>query len=178
MARSLAETRPYGRSSRSNDHHDIGHRINDKIVAVSLMTQKRTRRKEKTMEDRGGQVRDFAQEWAAAERSRDTAFLQGALADDFVGIGPLGFMLTKDQRLERYAGGLSYESFGLDEVEARFYGDVAVATCRQSQSGEFQGNDVGGTFRATLVILRRENRWLLAGVHLSQIADAPSFLDR
>jgi ketosteroid isomerase-like protein len=178
MARSLAETRPYDRSSRSNDHRDIGHRISDKTVAVSLMTQKRTRRKEKTMEDRGGQVRDFAQEWAAAERSGDTAFLQGAPADDFVGIGPLGFVLTKDPWLGRYAGGLSYESFGLDEVEARFYGDVGVATCRQSQSGEFQGNGVGGTFRATLVILRRENRWLLAGVHLSQIADAPSFLDR
>jgi Domain of unknown function (DUF4440) len=100
------------------------------------------------------------------------------LAEGFVGIGPLGFMLTKDQWLGRYAGGLSYESFELDEMEARFYGDVAVATCRQSQSGEFQGNDVGGTFRATLIILRQEGRWLLAGVHLSPIAGAPSFLDR
>src|SRR3712207_9368916 len=57
------------------------------------------------MEDRGGQVRDFAQEWAAVERSGDTAFLQGAPADDFVGIGPLGFVLTKDPWLGRYAGG-------------------------------------------------------------------------
>jgi Domain of unknown function (DUF4440) len=100
------------------------------------------------------------------------------LADDFVGVGPLGFMLTKEQWLGRYAGGLSYESFALDEVEARLYGEAAVATCRQSQSGEFQGNDVGGTFRATLIFAERERRWLLAGLHLSPIAGAPSFLDR
>jgi ketosteroid isomerase-like protein len=147
-------------------------------VAVSLLTLQNTRRKGETVEDRGRQVEDFAQEWADAERRGDVAFLEGALTDDFVGIGPLGFMLTKDRWTGRFADGLAYGSFGLDEMEARFYGDVAVATCRQSQSGEFRGNDVGGTFRATLIVVAREGRWLLAGVHLSRIAGAPSFLER
>jgi hypothetical protein len=95
------------------------------------------------MEDRSRQVEQFAQEWAVAEQREDAAFLEGALVDDFVGIGPLGFMLTKEQWLGRYAGGLAYESFTLDEIEARLYGEAAVATCRQTQAGEFQGNDVG-----------------------------------
>ena len=130
------------------------------------------------MDDRSRQLEKFAREWAAAEQREDAAFLEGALTDDFVGIGPLGFMLSKEQWLGRYAGGLSYESFAVDDVEARFYGKAVVATCRLSQAGEFQGNDVTGEFRATLIFAEREGRWLLAGLHLSPIAGAPSFLDR
>jgi ketosteroid isomerase-like protein len=132
------------------------------------------------MEDRTRrlQLQRFVGEWADAERREDVAFLREALTDDFIGIGPLGFMLTKDQWLGRYAGGLSYDSFALEEVAARFYGGAAVATGRQSQAGEFQGNDASGEFRATLIFAEQEGRWLLAGLHLSPIAGAPSFLDR
>src|SRR5215211_5781809 len=110
------------------------------------------------MEDRRRQVEEFAQEWAAAEQRGDAAFLEGALTDDFVGVGPLGFMLNKEQWLGRFAGGLSYESFTLDEMETRFFGGTAVATCRQIQAGSFQANDVGGEFRATLVFAERDGR--------------------
>ena len=130
------------------------------------------------MEEQTRQLEGFIGEWADAEQREDVAFLREALTDDFIGIGPLGFMLTKDQWLGRYEGGLSYDSFALDEVAVRFYGGAAVATCRQSQSGEFQGNDVSGEFRATLVFAEQEGRWLLAGLHLSPIAGAPSFLSR
>ena len=130
------------------------------------------------MEGRSRQVERFIQEWAAAEQRGDAAFLEGALTDDFVGVGPLGFMLNKQQWVGRYAGGLSYESFALEEVDVRIYGDAAVTTCRQLQAGEFQGNDVGGEFRTTLVLVEGDSRWLLAGWHASPIAGAPSFLSR
>ena len=129
------------------------------------------------MDDRTSQLEEFAQEWATAELRGDAAFLEGALTDDFVGIGPLGFMLNKEQWLSRYqSGDLVYESFALDEVEARFYGEAAVATCRQSQTGTYQGQAVDvmqGEFRATLVFVEREGRWLLAGLHLSPIVGMP-----
>ena len=132
------------------------------------------------MEDRTRrlQLQRFVGEWADAERREDVAFLRESLTDDFVGIGPLGFVLTKDQWLGRYEGGLSFDSFVLDEVAVRLYGGAAVATCRQSQSGEFRGNDASGEFRATLVFAEREGRCLLAGLHLSPIAGVPSFLNR
>jgi ketosteroid isomerase-like protein len=130
------------------------------------------------MEDRTRRLEGFIREWADAERREDVAFLRESLTDDFVGIGPLGFMLTKDQWLGRYEGGLSYDSFAIDEVAVRFYSGAAVATCRQSQAGEFRGNDASGEFRATLIFAEQEGRWLLAGLHLSPIAGAPSFLDR
>jgi ketosteroid isomerase-like protein len=130
------------------------------------------------MDDRKGQAKKFVEEWAVAEQRGDAAFLEGALTDDFVGVGPLGFMLNKQQWLGRFAGGLSYESFALEGVDVRLYGEAAVATGRQVQAGGFQGNDVGGEFRATLVLVERDGRWLLAGWHASPIAGAPSFLDR
>src|SRR5215208_2640567 len=101
------------------------------------------------MDDPRRQVEEFAQEWAAAEQRGDVGLLEGALTDGFVGVGPLGFMLNKQQWLGRFAGGLSYESFALEEVEARCYGETAVATGRQRQAGGFQRNDVGGKFRAS-----------------------------
>jgi ketosteroid isomerase-like protein len=124
------------------------------------------------------QLQRFVGEWADAEQLEDVAFLSKALTDDFIDVGPLGFMLTKGQWLRRHEGGLSYESFALDEVATRFCGGVAVATCRQSQAREYQGNDVSGEFRATLIFAEQEGRWLLAGLHLSPIAGAPSFLNR
>ena len=130
------------------------------------------------MNNRTRRVEDFAREWAAAEERGDAAFLGEVLTEDFVGVGPLGFMLTKEQWLGRFAGGLSYESFAIEDVEARLYGETAVVTGRQRQAGGFQGNDVGGEFRASLVLVEEEGRWLLACWHASTIAGAPSFLDR
>lgn len=129
------------------------------------------------MNDRSWRLEEFVREWAAAEQRGDAACLKGALTDDFVGVGPLGFMLDKEQWLGRFSGGLSYESFVIDELEARLYRDAAVATCRQKQTGEFRGNDVEGEFRATLVFVERDCRWLLAGWHASPIAEVPSFLN-
>jgi hypothetical protein len=89
------------------------------------------------MEDRTRQLQGFVGEWADAEQLEEVAFLSEGLTDDLIGIGPFGFMLTKGQWLGRYEGGLSYDSFALDEVAVHFYGGAAVATCRQSQSKEF-----------------------------------------
>jgi hypothetical protein len=57
------------------------------------------------MDDRKGQAKKFVEEWAVAEQRGDAAFLEGTLTDDFVGVGPLGFMLNKQQWLGRFAGG-------------------------------------------------------------------------
>jgi ketosteroid isomerase-like protein len=121
------------------------------------------------------ELREVVEDWAAAEQRGDAASLEGALAEDFIGIGPRGFMLTKDQWLERHESGkLRYRSLGLDEVQVRLYGDAAVVTGRQSAEGKYEDFDLRDRFRATLVFVKQRERWMLAGLHLSPIAGPPS----
>ena len=109
--------------------------------------------------------------WTNAELRGETTFLERILADDYIGIGPLGFMLTKQEWLARHqAGDLKYESFSLDEVKVRVYNtDAAVLTGRQVQNGAYRGNSIQAQFRTTLVFVRQQGQWQLASLQLSTI---------
>lgn len=124
------------------------------------------------MED---QVTKLVQEWADAEQRGDTDFFARNFTDDFVGVGPRGFMLTKEQWLARYrSGDLRNESFVLDNATVRLYGEAAVVVGRQVQRTQYRGQDVGGQFRATLVVVRQAGRWLIAGWQASgPLPDVP-----
>jgi ketosteroid isomerase-like protein len=121
------------------------------------------------------QILSFAHDWADAERRGDVDFLARNLVDDFVGVGPRGFPLTKEQWLARYrSGDLRNESFALQEVAVRDYGEAAVAVGIQDQRTSFQGHDASGRFRATLIVVRQAGRWLIAGWQASgPLPDAP-----
>jgi ketosteroid isomerase-like protein len=119
-------------------------------------------------------ITELGEDWAAAELRGDTSSIREILANDFIGVGPRGFMLTKDQWLSRHdTGSLRYESFGLDEVEVRPYGDAAVTVCRQSAVGVYEGEngrfDLNEQFRATLVFVKQDGHWRLASLQLSAI---------
>jgi len=117
----------------------------------------------------------LAQDLTNAERKGDVAFLAHTLAADFIGIGPRGFMLTKDEWLARHkSGDLRYESFELDEVKIRVYGDAAVLTGRETTKVKYRGQDQQGQFRTTEVFVKQDGRWRLAGLQLSPIAPPPS----
>ena len=117
---------------------------------------------------------DAIDAWTEAERTADTATLERLLTDDFVGVGPLGFMLPKPAWLARHqSGDLTYESFGLEELNARTHGDAAVITARHVAVGAFQGHPIPETARATVVFSHETGSWQLAGVHLSFIAGTP-----
>lgn len=106
--------------------------------------------------------------WAAAELGRDVAFLESTLADDFVGIGPLGFMLTKQEWLARHQlGDLQYAAFTVDEIKVRVYTEAALVTCHQSQQATYRGTPIPGQFRASLMFVRQDGHWRLAGLQLS-----------
>lgn len=117
------------------------------------------------------QLKSLSEEWAAAERQGDAAFFERTLTDDFVGVGPLGFMLTKTDSVQRFtSGNLKYESFSWDDVKIRLYGDAALMIGRQTQKAKYQEQVLEGQFRTTLIWVQQQGRWLLAGFHISPIA--------
>ena len=122
------------------------------------------------------EVLRLADAWANAELRGDTTFLEKTLTYDFIGIGPLGFMLTRQEWLERHqSGDLKYEAFNMDEIKVRVYNDAAVLTGRQVQKGAYRGNSIQGQFRITLVFVQQQGQWRLASLHLSTIGQAPPF---
>jgi ketosteroid isomerase-like protein len=110
------------------------------------------------------QITNLVRQWTQAELQADAGALDALLTADFVGVGPRGFTLTKEQWLARYrAGDLRNESFVLADLAVRVYGDTAVAVGVQSQHSSFQGHDASGQFRATLICVRQEGAWRIAG---------------
>ncbi len=113
-------------------------------------------------------------DWASAELDGDVARLDELLLDDFVGIGPLGFLLSKQDWLDRYSRGLEYDEYSISDAQVRLYGDTAVVVGRQNQSGNHRGTPLPtDALRMTLVMLRQRDEWRLAGAHMSFIAGTP-----
>lgn len=116
-------------------------------------------------------LQQLSEEWATAERQGDTAFFQRTLTDDLVGVGPLGFMLSKADAVQRFtSGNLKYESFSWDDVKIRDYGAAAVMIGRQTQKAHYQDKVMEGQFRTTLIWVQQQGEWRLAGFHISPIA--------
>jgi ketosteroid isomerase-like protein len=122
------------------------------------------------------EVAQLADTWATAELQGDTAFLEKHLADDFVGVGPLGFLLTKRQWLARHqSGDMQYAAHTLDEVRARAYTEAAIVIGRLTQQATYQGNPMNVQMRTTLVFVRQDGQWRLAGLHFCNIGQPPPF---
>lgn len=123
------------------------------------------------------EVAQLADTWATAELQRDTAFLEQLLADDFVGVGPLGFLLSRKEWLARHqSGDLKYTAHTLDEVKVRAYNEAAIVIGRLSQEAAYRGNPINAQLRTTLMFIHHHHeQWHLAGVHFCNIGLPPPF---
>lgn len=116
---------------------------------------------------------DLGRTWADAEVAKDLETLEAVAHPDLRLVGPLGFILDRQQWLDRYRSGqLDTTELIWDQVELRILGDTAISIGRQSQKVTFQGRPNDGDFRITHVFVRdRAARygWLIAGIQLSPI---------
>jgi ketosteroid isomerase-like protein len=116
-------------------------------------------------------ILDLGRRWATAERQGDTATLDRLAVDDFTLVGPFGFILTKQQWLDRYRDGdLVTSELSWEEVTVRGYGATAVAIGVHDQRAAYRGRPNDGRFRATHIAVRHDDgEWKLAGIHLSPL---------
>ncbi|HKP99427.1 MAG TPA: nuclear transport factor 2 family protein [Actinomycetes bacterium] len=122
------------------------------------------------------EILDLVRRWTEAEQRNDPGLLDEVLADDFHGVGPVGFVLSREQWLARFGNGLENRAFAVEDARVRDFGAAAVVIGVLAQETSFQGGDNSGRFRLTLVAVRPEDRWLVANVHIGllQPAGAPS----
>jgi ketosteroid isomerase-like protein len=116
------------------------------------------------------EILELGRRWADAEQHADVETLDALAVADFELVGPLGFVLNKQQWLDRYrTGDLTTSSLTWDEITVRAYGDAAVAIGRHTQQASYRGQPSDGQFRATHIAVRTGDRWQLAGIQLRPI---------
>ena len=122
------------------------------------------------------EVMRLADTWATAELQGDVVFLERRLSDDFIGVGPLGFLLSKQEWLARHqTGEMKYDVHTLDEVRVRAYTEAAIVIGRLTQQATYRGNPMNVQMRVTLVFVRQHEHWHLAGLHFCNIGQPPPF---
>jgi ketosteroid isomerase-like protein len=92
--------------------------------------------------------------FAEAQRLSDLDALSELLTDDFKLVGPLGFVVPKQQWLEQFrSGALQIESLEWDDVDIRThaYANSAIAIGRLTQTATYADNRVDGAFRVTAI---------------------------
>jgi ketosteroid isomerase-like protein len=119
------------------------------------------------------EISKLLQRFAEAQRRSDVAALSGLLTDDFKLVGPLGFVVPKQQWLEQFhTGALQIESLVWDEVDIRTYADAgfAISIGKLTQAATYAQNRSDGQFRVTLIAIGHGATWQLAGAHYSPVA--------
>lgn len=116
------------------------------------------------------QIRDLGERWTDAERRADIAALDGLAHDTFRLVGPVGFVLDKQQWLGRYrSGAFVTRALSWTDLDVRDYGETAVAIGVLEQEAEFQGQPSNGKFRVTQILVRDGEGWRIAGLQYSPI---------
>lgn len=120
------------------------------------------------------QIHDFGARWVSAELDADIATLDALVTDDFHLVGPYGFVLDKQQWLDRYrSGDFVTTAMTWHDVAMRDYGDAVVTIATQSQEATYRGMPSKGDFHITHVFVRADNRWAIAGMQLSPTSFTP-----
>lgn len=120
------------------------------------------------------EVSDLVKRWVDVELKGDADAYEELVTADFHGIGPVGFMLNKEQWVGRHRSGtMKNEGFEVKDAEIRVYGDTAVLVGVQDQKTTVMGRDTSGQFRLTLVAVKQDGAWKLANAQLSGPLRAP-----
>lgn len=121
-------------------------------------------------------ILDLVQRWSEAELKGDLASYDELLAADFLGVGPVGFVLAKPEWIGRFREGLTNHEIEIQEPTVRCYGDdTAVVLAVQRQRSTARGHEVAGSFRVTLVAVSEGPRWTIANIQLSGPIPPPPF---
>ena len=109
-------------------------------------------------------VLKLTQEWLDAETNVDRAALNRIIADDFLGTGPMGTMVSKTDVIPREGVSHGLNISGQD-LKVRVFGDTAIVTGR----GVPKGSPERPELRMTVVFVKRADRWQMVAGHLSAV---------
>ena len=114
-------------------------------------------------------IKQLEQEWAEALQKRDQAAIDRIVARDWMLTDPEGALITKGQAdADLNSGALKFESFKLDAMTVRVYGDTAVVHGLETEKSSYKGKDTSGQYRFTDVFVKRNGRWQAIATHVTR----------
>jgi ketosteroid isomerase-like protein len=90
-------------------------------------------------------VHELSRRWVDAELAGDSDALNDLATDDFILVGPLGFVLDRQQWLARYQqGDLVTSTLSWHDVQLREYGDTVIAVGVHTQEAAIADSPTTG----------------------------------
>ena len=121
------------------------------------------------------QVKQLVDRWVAALLGADVEQLREMTTDRFITIGPLGFVLNKEQWLGGFKSQeLRYETLQWDEISVVTYDEAAIVIGRDRHSVTFQNQRTNFDLRGQLVLVKQQGDWKLASQQYSSISAPPN----
>ena len=110
-------------------------------------------------------------DWGNAMVKGDVDAFSRCVGDDWVLTYSDGTLVTKPiAQADLKEGALRNESFQLDDLKVRVYGDAAVVSGLITEKSKFRDKDTSGQRRFTDVFVKRDGRWQAVASHESDVS--------
>ncbi len=115
-------------------------------------------------------IRALQNEFDRAELHADAEALQRLLVDDFLSIGPRGFVLDKQEWIDRHVH-FTYHELGTSELDVRLYDKTAIVRNVQRNRATYKDQQVELAVRVSQVWVHLRDGWRLAAIQFSPLAE-------
>lgn len=115
-------------------------------------------------------IRALQDEFDRAELHADAETLQWLLADDFLSIGPKGFVLDKEEWIDRHVH-FTYHDLEISEMDVRLYDKTAIVRNVQRHRATYKDQHMELAVRVSQVWVNQQDEWRLAGIQFSPLAE-------
>ncbi|SRR6266404_950521 len=106
------------------------------------------------------QIKALDDQARQAAISGDASFQEKYLADDFVGVNPMGHVASKQEAIAmRKSGDIKYSAIDQKDETVHVYGNTVVVTSTADVKGTVKSNDISGTYQASRVWVKRNGKW-------------------
>ena len=110
------------------------------------------------------------EQYVRASLAGDVEWYRAHLADEFVCIDSDGSVLDKNAFLQMTANGSELAKYRLDEVDIRFYGEVALVRCMGSWTAK---NGTPGISRYVDVYVQSGDGWKAVSAQITRPSQIP-----
>ena len=104
---------------------------------------------------------------STAIQRKDTDAINSIWNDDYLLTAPDGRVVNKADALTAIGDGMLVEdSIELDDLRLRLFDNVAILTGHAVAKIRVGGEDYSGSYRGTGILIKRQGRWQVIGIHV------------